>query len=110
LGHPVVKEKFLQAEYSKQKNKMVTICQFIFRFVKIGFPARGIQEFVRRGFNYLFIFPGEGGAQHPLGPESPLKSIDFTGPGGLSPHSPPPLILRFIKFKPYSFQVKFFNF
>ena len=32
----------------------------------------------------------QGGAQHPLGPENPLKSIDFTGPGGLSPHSPPP--------------------
>jgi len=31
-------------------------------------------------------------AQHPLGPENLLKSIDFTGPGGgLSPHSPPPL-------------------
>jgi len=30
------------------------------------------------------------GAQHPLGPENPLKSIDFTGPGGLSPQPPPP--------------------
>jgi len=25
-----------------------------------------------------------------LGPENPLKLIDFTGKGGLSPHSPPP--------------------
>ena len=24
-------------------------------------------------------------ALHPLGPENPLKSIDFTGPGGLKP-------------------------
>ena len=31
------------------------------------------------GLKILF-FPGEG-AQHPLGPENPLKSIDFTGPG-----------------------------
>ena len=36
-----------------------------------------IQEFVQEG------------AQHPLGHENPLKSIDFTGPGGLSPNSPP---------------------
>ena len=37
-----------------------------------------IQEFV------------QGGAQHPLGHENPLKSIDFIGPGGgLSPKSPP---------------------
>ena len=30
---------------------------------------------------YSGICPG-GGAQHPFGPENPLKSIDFTGPGG----------------------------
>jgi len=30
------------------------------------------------------------GAKHPLGPENPLKSIDFTGPGGLSPIASPP--------------------
>ena len=30
------------------------------------------------GLNFL-IFP-RGGAQHLLGPENPLKSIDFTGP------------------------------
>ena len=29
------------------------------------------------------------GAMHPLGPENPLKSIDFTGPGGLTPIAPP---------------------
>ena len=41
------------------------------------------------GLKLFFFFPGE--AQHPLGPENPLKLIDFTGPGGwLSPHSPPP--------------------
>ena len=38
-----------------------------------------IQEFVQGGLNFFF-FPG--GAQHPLGHEKPLKSIDFTGPGG----------------------------
>ena len=38
---------------------------------------------------YSGIFPG-GGAQNPLGPENPLKSIDFTGPGGgLAPIAPP---------------------
>jgi len=39
---------------------------------------------------YLTICPGGGlnfslsrwGAQHPLGPENPLKLIDFIGPGG----------------------------
>ena len=36
----------------------------------------------------FFFFPG--GAQHPLGHENPLKSIDFTGPGGaLAPIAPP---------------------
>lgn len=40
-----------------------------------------------RGANNFF-FPGGGGAQYPLGPENlPLKSIYFTGRGGL----PPPL-------------------
>ena len=38
------------------------------------------------GLNF-FLFPG--GAQHPLGPKKPLKSIDFTGPGGgLAPYPP----------------------
>ena len=36
----------------------------------------------------IFLYRGEG-AQHLLGPENPLKSIDFFGPGGLSPYSPP---------------------
>ena len=42
-----------------------------------------IQEFVQGGsLNFFFSFQG--------GDENPLKSIDFTGPGGgLSPHSPP---------------------
>ena len=30
----------------------------------------------------LTFFFSRGGAQHPLGPEKPLKSIDFTGYGG----------------------------
>ena len=46
---------------------------------------------------YSGICPGGGlnfflsmrWAQHPLGPENPLKSIDFTGPEGA--HSPIPL-------------------
>ena len=37
----------------------------------------------------FFIFPG--GAQHPLGPENPLKSIEFTGPGRGLAHIAPPL-------------------
>ena len=38
-----------------------------------------IQEFVQGGLKF-FLFPG--GAQPPLRPENPLKSLDFTGPGG----------------------------
>ena len=38
------------------------------------------QKFVQGGLTFFA----------PLGPENPLKSIDFTGPGGLSPHIPPP--------------------
>jgi len=41
------------------------------------------QEFVQGGLNFFYL--SRGGAQHPLGPEKPLKSMDFTGPG------PPPL-------------------
>ena len=33
------------------------------------------------GGAYIF-FSFQGGAQHLLGPENPLKSIDFTDPGG----------------------------
>ena len=40
----------------------------------------------RGGLNFLSLL-----SQHSLGPENPLKSIDFTGPGGgLSLKSPPP--------------------
>ena len=46
------------------------------------------QEFVKGG--HTFFSPG-GGAQHPLGPDNPLKTIYFTGPGGrLSPNIPAP--------------------
>ena len=45
------------------------------------------QEFGQGGGLNIFY---KGKAQHPSGPENPLKSIDFTGQGGgLSPHSPP---------------------
>jgi len=38
-----------------------------------------IQEFVQGGGLNFFL---SRGAQHPLGHENPLKSIDFTGSGG----------------------------
>ena len=47
----------------------------------------------------LILFNFQGGAQHPLGHENSLKSIDFksidfTGPGGgLAPIAPPPTLL-----------------
>ena len=60
---------------------------------------RRTQEFVQGGLTFFF-FPG--GAQYPLGPENPLKSIDFTSQeGGLAPIAPPlntPLILKFWDF------------
>ena len=43
----------------------------------LGYSQGHIQEFFPGGFN-LFSFPR--GAQHPLGPKTPLKTIDFTGP------------------------------
>jgi len=40
---------------------------------------RGVfRNLSRRG---LHFFLSREGAQHSLGPENPLKSIDFTGPG-----------------------------
>jgi len=54
---------------------------------KKGTSSRGVFRNLSRGLHYFF-FPGE--AQHMLGPENPLKSIDFTGPGGgVSPHPLP---------------------
>jgi len=46
-------------------------------------------------FKYFFLLGG-GRGQHPLGPENPLKSIDFTGAGGdgLTPIAPGPLRIR----------------
>ena len=38
-----------------------------------------IQELVQGG---LKLCSFQGGAQHPLEPDNPLKLIDFTGPGG----------------------------
>ena len=37
-----------------------------------------------------FFYLSMGRAQHPLGPENPLKSMDFTGPEGAKPYSPHP--------------------
>ena len=50
---------------------------------------RGVfRNLSREGVLIFFSFQGE--AQHPLGPENPLKSINFTGPGGgLAPIAPP---------------------
>ena len=58
-------------------------CQYYWRYWEFcsDFNQGRIQEFVQGGDLYFFIFPGRG-AQHPLGSENPLKSIDFTGPGG----------------------------
>ena len=42
-----------------------------------------IQELVQGGLKLFFT--GGGGAQHPLGTENPLCSIDFTGPRGAMP-------------------------
>ena len=42
---------------------------------------RGVIRNLSRGGLNFFLFPG-GGAQHLLGPENPLKSKYFTGPGG----------------------------
>ena len=53
--------------------------------------GRGVFRNSSREASIFFSFQrGGAGAQHPLGHENPLKSIDFTGPGGLSPNSPPP--------------------
>ena len=42
---------------------------------------RGVFRNLSKGGG-LEMFSFHGGAKHPLGPENPLKSIDFTGPGG----------------------------
>jgi len=42
--------------------------------------SRGVLRNLSRGGGLKFFYLSGGGAQHPLGPENPLKSIDFTGP------------------------------
>ena len=50
-----------------------------------GFPTkdetsiRGVFSNLTRGGGLNFYFPG--GTQLPFGPENPMKSIDFNGPG-----------------------------
>ena len=39
--------------------------------------GRSLQEFVQGDLHFFL----SGGAEHPLGPEDSLKSIDFTGTG-----------------------------
>ena len=52
-------------------------------------PVRGVVRNFSRGVKFFLSFPGD--AQHPLGPENPLKLKDFTGHGeGLVPIAPPP--------------------
>ena len=56
------------------------------------YTSQGLSDVVRslsRGDLNFFLF-----RKHPLGPENPLKSIDFTGQGGLSPIASPPHGLR----------------
>ena len=60
------------------------IRQFIFFYP----AATGAYSDICPGGAYIFFFPGDGGSA-PMGPENTLKSIDFTGQMGLSPHSPP---------------------
>ena len=74
-----VKNSFVIRDHRSQSWKSIKIC-----YVDQG----RIQEFVQGGGLIFFL---SRGAQHPLWPENPLKTIDFTGPGsGLSPHSTPP--------------------
>ena len=61
----------------KEKKKYKVLSQVVY------FLQGRIQEFVQGG--YIFSFSFQGGTQHPLGPENPLKSIDFTGSGGAYP-------------------------
>ena len=59
-------------------------------FKRLNIHNRGVPAYsgIFPGGAYIFFFPG--GAQHPLGPENPLKSIDFTSQeGGLAPIAPP---------------------
>ena len=61
------------------------------------------------GVNFFF-FPG-GHSTH-LGPETPMKSIDFTGPGGHSTHLGPEngvVTVRPITFHPITFDPKRFT-
>ena len=44
-------------------------------------PFRGVFRNLSKGA-YNFSLSRGGGAQHQLGSKKPLKSIDFTGPGG----------------------------
>ena len=53
------------------------------------FSAGAYSGICPEGLKFFYL---SRGAMHPLGPENPLKSIDFTGPGGLTPIAPTPRI------------------
>ena len=82
---------FERGKPAKQNRKFSKFCKFICIFFSWNRQHQGrIQEFVQGGAYIFFSF--QWGAQHPLGPENPLKSIDFTGPPEYASGSLPLLI------------------
>ena len=83
--------KLWKRKTRKTKLKIFKILQIHLYFFSWNRQHQGrIQEFVQGGAYIFFSF--QWGAQHPLGPENPLKSIDFTGPPEYASGSLPLLI------------------
>jgi len=67
----------------------ITYSEYLIYKYIVPSENRGVFRNLSRGGG-AYIFSFQWGDQHPLGNENPLKSIDFTGPGGgVSPNSPP---------------------
>ena len=59
------------------------------KYIKVSLFVKINQQWDQERSKEFFL-SGGGGAQNPFGPENPLKSIGFTGPGGgLASIAPP---------------------
>ena len=78
------------------QRRLYGICSVCFPATgKMFLSFRGVFRNLSRG-GLTFFYLSSGGPLHQLGSENPLKSIDFTRPGRLSPHSPPEYAPDFI--------------
>ena len=81
LKNSVGTQPFLIATFLDKAKNLLAVHLENFEANRSMGTSRGVFRNLSRGGGLNF-FLSPGGAQHPLGPENPMKSIEFTGPGG----------------------------